>query len=238
MVLGMLGVRVALVVRHPAVFGLSLAAWAVVTAWYLIGFWNPATASHHQTAAVVFAVFAWLFYYVGNTVVLGSRIRTWLIERYGEDRALAAFNGVMGVAFACQAYAHGAINTAFTGTMSVKLPWVWVVVGAVILGIGLLVKVWATAVTSLDTYYYNDMFIGRPVKACPEYVARGPYRVFRNPMYGVGNLSAYGAAAMALSWQGLVLALVFQASIFGFHYLVERPFVQRVYVRKSGGGED
>jgi hypothetical protein len=50
-------------------------------------------------------------------------------------------------------------------------------------------------------------------------------------MYSVGNLSGYGLAMVAMSWQGLVLAVVFQASIYGFNALVEKPFVKRVYLQ-------
>jgi protein-S-isoprenylcysteine O-methyltransferase Ste14 len=180
--------------------------------------------------AVVLAAIAWLVYYVGNTVLLGSGLNRWLIRRLGEERALAGYNAVMGVTFGLQAAVHGAVNAAFADTMGVPNPRIWMTCGLLVMAAGLLVKIWATSVTSLGTYYYNDMFLGRPLEACPEYVERGPYRVFRNPMYGVGNLSAYGGALLALSWQGLVLAAVFQASIFAFHWLVERPFVMRVYV--------
>lgn len=230
-VIGMLGIRLASARRHPEVFGLSLAAWLAVTIWYAVVFCTDLIPGTHRLAAVVITAATWAFYYGGLTVVLGTRVREWMLERYGEDKALAAFNGALGLGFACQAYAHGAINAAFSNTMTVKFPAVWVACGAVLVAAGLLTKVWAASVTSLDTYYCNDMFLGRPVNACPEYVARGPYRFMRNPMYSVGNFSGYGMAMMAMSWQGLVLAVVFQASIYGFNHLVEKPFVQRVYMR-------
>lgn len=230
-VLGMAGIRLAL--RHkPILLLASVAAWTVITAWVFAAFRPGQSSPRLQALAVALAAVAWLVYYVGNTLVLGSGINRWLIRRLGEGRALDAYNAVMAVTFGLQAAVHGAVNAAFAGTMGVPSPRIWITCGFLVMGFGLVVKVWATRVTSMGTYYYNDMFLGRPLVACPEYVERGPYRLFRNPMYGVGNLSAYGAALMALSWQGLVLAAVFQASIFAFHWLVERPFVMRVYIRR------
>ena len=103
-------------------------------------------------------------------------------------------------------------------------------VGAVLIVLGYFWKVWATYEVGLDTYYCRDMFIGRSYKPVDEgFVASGPYRVSGNPMYSIGNLQAYGGALWYASWPGFVVAAVFQASIYVFHFLFELPFVRRVY---------
>jgi len=61
----------------------------------------------------------------------------------------------------------------------------------------------------------------------------GPYRWSGNPMYGVGNLQAYGGALWLGSWPGLLVAAVFQVSIYLFYFLFERPFIRRTYFQKN-----
>lgn len=57
----------------------------------------------------------------------------------------------------------------------------------------------------------------------------GPYRWLKNPMYGVGNLSAYGMALIERSWVGLVASAVAQICIYTFYFCHERQFVRRYY---------
>lgn len=228
--LAMLGLRPDLFRQHRLVCAVSMLAWAVSTAWFLFTFKYSANPASFRTTAVIYVAVIWVVYYVGNSLVLGTGIKRWLIQRYGEERALARYNGLLAVVFANQGYAHGALFAAFAGTITLSYASGWVIAGTAVVIFGTVIKIWATFVTSVDTYYYNDMFLDRPVQACSEYVVRGPYKWFNNPMYGVGNLPAYGAAMVAFSWQVLVMAAAFQASIFGFHYLLERPFVARVYI--------
>ncbi len=89
---------------------------------------------------------------------------------------------------------------------------------------GTLVNVWATHVVGLDTYYYRDLFAGG-FKG--KLSAAGPYRFFRNPMYGVGQASGYGAALVSLSPAGILATLLNQMTMYLFNELVERPHLAR-----------
>jgi protein-S-isoprenylcysteine O-methyltransferase Ste14 len=170
-----------------------------------------------------------LLYYVGNSVVLGTRLRQWMRDTWGEQRARRYYNLALGIVFQHQGLVHGAVMETWTGTLSVPYVWTLYIAGISLAVIGGGIKLWSTYVTSLDIYYYNDMFIGRAGAPEGELILRGPYRWFKNPMYSVGNLQAYGSALMAASWQGLIIAGVFHASLFAFYFLLERPFVRRSY---------
>jgi hypothetical protein len=99
--------------------------------------------------------------------------------------------------------------------------------GTVFCAIGIIVKVWATVVVGVDVYYYRDMFLGRPVSP---FVGGGPYRFFRNPMYGVGQLHAYGVAIlMSRSWSGVFAAALCHSLIYVFYFTAELPFIRRAY---------
>ncbi|MEY4546639.1 MAG: hypothetical protein RL685_2834 [Pseudomonadota bacterium] len=92
--------------------------------------------------------------------------------------------------------------------------------GALLLTIGIGVSLWATRVVGLDAYYYRDLFMG-PRHTSVE--LRGPYALWPNPMYGVGQLAAYGAALLVLSPIGLVAAALNQVALYILNDLVEQP---------------
>ena len=164
------------------------------------------------------------FYYGGNAVILGSRIgRSW-VARLGEEPAFRRYETVLALMFMNQGLGLGAM--ASSGGPALPLSAGSALVLGLSLGaVGLVVKVWATSLLGVDVYYYKDLFLGRPVSS---FVVRGPYRVFANPMYGVGQLHAYGYAIVCRSWSGLVAAALCQALTYLFYFAVERPFVLRM----------
>ncbi len=221
--LGMTGLRLDL---RSSYF--SFVLWVVLFFGGAVGyaFWTR-TAIAPQVACL-YAAAIWALYYVGNSVVLCSSLRPWLIERLGETRALRWYNAVLGLVFAQQGFAQGAFLSAYQGSLS-DPDHLLKGLGILLIVSGLTLKIWATYVSGLDIYYYNDMFIGRSLHANQTAVAQGPYRYFKNPMYGVGNLQAYGSALVAGTWEGLLLVGFFNASIYAFYYLFERQFVTKTY---------
>lgn len=170
------------------------------------------------------AVAAGVLYYVGNTVLCLRTVSTALRARLGDATALRYHEVFLGVAFANQAAALGTLATHSAGTFHLA-PAPLTITCAALTVVGLGTKVWATALTGLDVYYYRDLFLRRPVG---DLVERGPYRWLRNPMYGLGNVQSYAPALAAGSAPGLVLALVFHVAIYAFHLALERPFVARL----------
>jgi protein-S-isoprenylcysteine O-methyltransferase Ste14 len=92
--------------------------------------------------------------------------------------------------------------------------------GAGLFALGVGVSVWATRIIGLEAYYYRDLCGG------PRYVRRerrGPYALLANPLYGVGQLAAYGAALMLLSPIGVLAVSAHQAALYAFNAVVEQP---------------
>ncbi len=212
-----------------ASFVLWVALYLAFFAGYYFVFEQAVVSPELKTAAVIYAVFVWVLYYIGNTILLQPKVSGAIRAKLGEAKALRLYNAIVGLMFANQAHAHGAIYVAFAGSITFQPYWILAAAGALLIVIGTGIKFWATAVTSIDTYYYNDMFLGRPVESCKEYVVRGPYKFLKNPMYGIGNLQGYGAALLIASWEGLVVAAAYHCGIYLFQVFVERPFVNRVY---------
>ncbi|MDB4933541.1 MAG: hypothetical protein JWP87_513 [Labilithrix sp.] len=207
-------------------------------AWVVGGVLSLTTAqvlirSHDPRLSLSYFVFSLLFYYGGNTVFLMSKLPARMVARWGEDRAYRIYETILALMFMNQGLGVGCIGSLTLGPRwllpgSPTLLWV---IGAGLCAVGIIVKVWATVVVGVDVYYYRDMFLDRPVSP---FVASGPYRVFRNPMYGIGQLHAYGVVVlMSGSWNGLMAAAACHALIYVFYFTAEMPFIQRTYLTRA-----
>lgn len=229
---GMLGLRL-----DHASFSATFIAWALVFAGTLavygyVFYWGDIKPAKTLPWALGYAVIVWGLYYGGLTCVLGTRLRAWLIKRFGEQGARRGFNAVLGIVFLHQGLAQGAVADCSMGMIAGPPGWLMVGGAFALIGLGTAVKLWATYASSLDIYYYNDMFVGRPVHETTDAIAHGPFKYFKNPMYGVGNLQAYGSALLVGSWYGLVVAGAYHASLYVFYFAIERPFVLRTYATR------
>ncbi len=189
--------------------------------------------------AAVYLTVSFVVYYGGLTLFLGHRGRNWLIERLGPKRSVRWFEAGLGIAFTHQAVSQGVLASVTRDSLGFGVPAVITTsVGLAALAVALLVKIWSTHIVGLDVYYYRDMFLqrgGHTSHDSEEFVEHGPYRWLSNPMYGVGNLSAYGIALVQRSWLGLVASAIAQICIYAFYLRYERPFVQRYYLADEEG---
>ncbi|HVZ39740.1 MAG TPA: PEMT/PEM2 methyltransferase family protein [Candidatus Kapabacteria bacterium] len=97
--------------------------------------------------------------------------------------------------------------------------------GIVLSATGYIVNMWSALIIGVDTYYYKDLFVGRflgPFKH------EGPYRILNNPMYGVGQSAAYGAALMNGSIICLAATMMNQMMMYIFYYVIEKPHIRSV----------
>src|SRR5206468_7008916 len=112
------------------------------------------------------------------------------------------------------------------GTLRDGLPRVPVlVVGALLVIVGTVIKLWAAATLGAGPYYWRNFFVADDWKG-PS--TAGPYRYLRNPMYTVGYLQTYGFALVTRSWPGLAAALIDHVAILLFYQLVEKPHFEKV----------
>jgi protein-S-isoprenylcysteine O-methyltransferase Ste14 len=179
-------------------------------------------------ATLAFYISSLAFYYLGNAILLTGSFPSRLILRYGEDRAFRMYETVLALMFINQGLGVGCVGALDLGpawALPATLPVYSLGVAA--FAIGLVVKVWATVIVGVDVYYYRDMFLGRPVSG---FVSSGPYKVFANPMYGIGQAHAYGYAILNRSIAGLAATTICHVLIYVFYFSVERPFVRRAYL--------
>jgi protein-S-isoprenylcysteine O-methyltransferase Ste14 len=182
---------------------------------------------------VPYFVLTLLVYYGGNSLILAGGLSRWAVRRFGERRAWRGYESLLGVMFLNQGLGVGCMTAlSFPGLGFLNgAPWLREV-GALLFIVGVVVKWWATWLVGSDAFYYRDLFLRRPAA---DFVRRGPYRLLRNPMYGVGQLQGYGYALVASSPLGLLAAGIGQLLIYAFFFAVERPFVRSAY---RGGDSD
>jgi len=229
---------------HVAYVFLAMSGWRLDhlnVAWIVGGVLSLATGQllislNNPRYTLVFFVVSLLFYYAGNTFILLSRLPARMIARWGEERAYRIYETILALMFINQGLGVGCVGSLTLGEswLLPGPPALVYSVAAVLCAIGIVVKIWATVVVGIDVYYYRDMFLGR---ATTTFSVSGPYRVLSNPMYGVGQLHAYGVAVlMSRSWNGLMAAAICHALIYVFYFTAEWPFIQRVYLSGAKGG--
>ena len=144
----------------------------------------------------------------------------WLKARFTAERALEVHECMLTALLFAQRLSFVGLLYATARTAAGPFGLVLTCAGVPLLLVGVGVSIWATKIVGLDTYHYRDLFMG------PRYMSvelRGPYAFLGNPMYGLGQLVAYGAALLALSPIGLVAAALNQVTLYLFNDTVEQP---------------
>jgi len=148
-----------------------------------------------------------------------------LSRRGGPEAAWRRFRDRASRVMVGDAVALGALCIVTRGSLAAPGPeWLAPLAGLVLIGIGVGVKLWATASLDEGTFYWRDFFLPAEQR---NFVAAGPYRWMSNPMYTVGYAHAYGFALLLGSLSGLAAAALAQAAILLLAFLVERPHVRR-----------
>ncbi len=178
--------------------------------------------------ALMYVVVEWCVYYLGHILFFRFKLHHRLRKALGDERAWATYESVLGVVFFNLGWSLAMFLRVHADTVDLPLPTTVVMaLGGVLFFVSVGVKTWATHLVGMDVYYYRDLFHDRAGDGA--LITSGPYAVFANPMYGIGNVSMHAAALEAASIQGWAVALLFHISIYVFYMSVERPFMQRVY---------
>jgi len=93
---------------------------------------------------------------------------------------------------------------------------------------GIVVNVWSTLIVGIDVYYYKDLFLG---KAVVDFKKKGPYAIFSNPMYGMGQANGYGYALIYGSAAGVVFILLNQIMMYLFYFTIEKPHIKKIFAK-------
>jgi protein-S-isoprenylcysteine O-methyltransferase Ste14 len=143
-----------------------------------------------------------------------------LKARCGSELGFSIYEAATALLVFAQRLAFVRLLLATASAPSADFGTAWASSGALLVVLGVAVSVWATSVIGLDTYHYRDLFMG------PRHVSlqlKGPYAVSSNPLYGMGQLAAYGAALLVLSPVGVLAVTLNQVILYAFNALIEQP---------------
>lgn len=212
--------------KHATVFRTLTFFGSLAFVYYL----NKYQSLNSYLAGFYFLAFE-VFYIVFITITLSkSGIRLWFIKTWGEKKGYLVFEAILGFLFFHNGASIGYVASSAPGNLFDFIPGNVLLPTVIILFIsGFVIKTWAAKAVTIEIYYWKDMFLGR--KIC-EFVVSGPYKHLKNPMYGLGQLQAYAVAVWYSSAYGLMAAILNQALMFSFYYLVETEFINRIYKKK------
>lgn len=166
--------------------------------------------------------------YVGYTSVelRAQSLRLGLESRETAERRHATFNQRVLRFQNIDAFAFGSVCVATRSTLAWDV-WepLFLAAGIVLIVIGFGTKAWAVRCLGASSYTWHDFFVP---KEHFEPCRTGPYRYFKDPMYTLGYLQAYGIALIFDSWYGLAASLFAQASILIVNEVVEKPHFRRL----------
>ncbi len=170
------------------------------------------------------------FLYIGfiTAVLLRNGLRHWIVKIGGdENKGYLIYETILGFLFFHNGVSIGYMASSNPGRiLHFNHSELFMLILAFMFISGFTIKLFAAKAVTVEIYYWKDMFLGRKVA---DFVEDGPYKYFNNPMYGIGQLPAYATAIWYHSIYGLVAALLNQALIFSFYFMVEKKFINRVY---------
>lgn len=178
--------------------------------------------------AIIYFIISIMLYFGFITFVLRKKgYRLWFIKKWGEEKGYLIYEGILGFLFFNTAASIGYVSLSTSGKLFGFIDKTVLLIIVVFLFIaGFVTKIWSTAVTSVDTYYWRDMFLRK--KIC-KFTTKGPYKYISNPMYSFGQLQSYAVAIYYQSIYGLIIAALYQLGTYLFYYIIEKKFIKEIY---------
>lgn len=178
--------------------------------------------------AIIYFIISIILYFGFITFVLRKNgYRLWFIKKWGKERGYLIYEGILGFLFFNTGASISYVSLSTSGKPFGFVDENFLLFVVVFLFItGFVTKIWSTAVTSIDTYYWRDMFLRK--KIC-KFTTKGPYKYISNPMYSVGQLQSYAVAIYYQSVYGLIVAVLYQLRTYLFYYNIEKRFLKEIY---------
>lgn len=177
-----------------------------------------------------------LYLFIIFTPFLG--IRDFFISKFGEENSfllhqlflsILFFNQGLSLAVLPAQEAKGInITPLISGTerWNIYLQNLQIAAAGIIIFISKVVKLLATVQLGIDGYYWKDLFLRKKIT---HFQNGGIYKYFKNPMYGIGNISIYGIALLYSSPLFFMFGIFYHFSLYIFYRFIEKPHMQIIY---------
>ncbi len=210
---------------HRSLYRFLLVLASLWLYWYV-------TSLNSFFYATIYYIFSKIFHCFVLFSMLGPHgFNKKLIKKFGEKKGYTIYETIMSMAFfhngsSSAVMCHFSFETTLLSFFLLYNHF-FIALGIIFFIVGLGVKTWATISVGIDTYYYKDLFLQRKISS---FKTHGPYAYIKSPMYGIGHLHGYGVALISLSSVGLLVMIINQIMIFSFFYIVEKPFIKKIYL--------
>jgi protein-S-isoprenylcysteine O-methyltransferase Ste14 len=156
----------------------------------------------------------------------------WFTRRWGVEGGYARFRSAATLLMNVDGAAFVLACWAGRGTLAGPVPaGACMAAGALLAVLGIGVKAWAARALPAGAYTWRSFFVP-PGES--RWVATGPYRWLRNPMYTLGYAQCWGLALFLRSVPGLWAAAAAQVAILLVNHFAERPHSARLRARAAG----
>lgn len=156
---------------------------------------------------------------------------TWYLkQRIGDRSSTIAFNVSMGGLWVFNMAIFRMLSHFDHGSMHLSTSHALIVgvIGYIMSAVGWIVKIWASYILGVASYFYADMVHRKPLEGSTFNII-GPYKWLNNPMYGLGYVGCYGFALVHQSWMCLAMSAVMHAGVWYFNTAVEQKWVKKIY---------
>ena len=104
------------------------------------------------------------------------------------------------------------------------------IIGGILSVIGWSCRMFACYAIGFNTYSWYDLILEAPNKY---FATNSIYKYVSNPIYGFGYLGSHGIAIYYRSVYGLYATVLSQYAIWMFYFIVEEPFIERMYLNND-----
>ena len=136
-------------------------------------------------------------------------IAYYLKRKYGEHKGFEIYQIITAFMFFLSASCFSLLvyKSKFDLPFYDRFNTIFIMIGSVAVILGITTNIWSTLMIGIDIYYYKDLFLG---KVIGEFKKSGPYSLFSNPMYSLGQANGYGSALIYGSVAGVLFILLNQ----------------------------
>ena len=193
-----------------------------MTGW---GRWADLTLGYHLLSRMAYVIV------VGVALTMQTRRRVFT-RHAGTEAGYRRFRRIAATLMNNDGVSFVVLCVVTRNTFHLSFPPVITIgAGALLVVIGVSIKVWAAVRLGPLAYYWYDFFA---LGSTPAPNPPGPYRFLKNPMYTLGYLQTYGLALAFGSMPALLASIFAQTAILVFHYSVEKPHFDLLPLRAAG----
>jgi protein-S-isoprenylcysteine O-methyltransferase Ste14 len=150
--------------------------------------------------------------------------------KYGEEHGFEIYKVITALLFFFSGISFGLLVDKSSGILFPELDnSLLQPIGMVLIVVGMCTNIWSTFVVGIDIYYYKDLFLQRKIS---KFKQKGPYSIFSNPMYSIGQVNGYGAAILCASLPGIIFIFLNQFMMYIFYFTIEKPHIKRILAEK------